>query len=213
MAIKIAFVGGNEMCLNLIKYIEKVPSFQIVMVADQFRDSPALRYASERQLRVTTNILEAVKYPDLDVLMELTSNQREVTEIVKENLLHKTAYFNSAQSEMLFTIFASIINNEFLKIEERFIHNIKDIKKSITDFATITKNIDILAINASIEAARAGEAGKGFAVVASSIKDLVKNSRDTLQYIKIVLEKLTLIHKDMKETRGALKHGRDEEAE
>lgn len=210
MATKIAFIGGGEACLSLLKFIEKVSEFDIVLITDQFRDAPAMRYASEKQIRISTNFLDAVNFPEVDVIIELTGSPEEMIQTINTHKQEKTIFLNSHQANILYIIFSAIINNEFLKIEESFMRNIKDIKKSITDFALITKNIDILAINASIEAARAGEAGKGFAVVASSIKDLVKNSRDTLQYIKSVLEKLSVIHRDMKETRSNL-HTEDDD--
>ncbi|MNN48648.1 Methyl-accepting chemotaxis protein McpA [compost metagenome] len=47
----------------------------------------------------------------------------------------------------------------------------------------ITKQINILALNASIEAARAGEHGKGFAVVAEEVRVLAEQSRSATEEI------------------------------
>ncbi|HOW51824.1 MAG TPA: methyl-accepting chemotaxis protein [bacterium] len=211
MTMKIAFVGGGDATLAFLKFLEKIPgAAEVMIVTDEFRDAPALRYAAERQLRVSTNHLDALKQPDLDVLFEIADSRADILALIREHLPKRTTLITSDQARVLYRLLSAVIEGEFSSIEERFMHNIKDIKKSIADFSTITKNIDILAINASIEAARAGEAGKGFAVVASSIKDLVKNSRDTLQYVRSVLEKLTLIHKDMQDTRKALKPKGDE---
>ncbi len=211
MATKISFVGGGQTCLKFVKFLEKVPNFEISIIADQNRDAVAMRYAAEKQMRITTNIIDAVKFPEINCIIETTGGRPDIVDLIKQNISEKVVYINSAQSEMLSAIFSGIINTEFESLEQSFMVNIKNIEKSITDFNNITKNIDILAINASIEAARAGEAGKGFAVVASSIKDLVKSSRDTLQYVKSVLEKLTLIHRDMQKTRVEL--NQDSQAE
>lgn len=213
MSFKIAFVGGGNTALKFIKFIQKVPEFEIAIVTDISRDAPAMRYASEKHIRISTNNMDAVKFPDINVLIEMTGKNPEVINLIHQNLDEKVTFFDSDQADVLFKIFSNVIDTQFQLLEERFLKNIKDMEKSITDFHNITKNIDILAINASIEAARAGEAGKGFAVVAFNIKDLVKNSRDTLQYVKSVLEKLTHIHKDMKETRTSLKETDDIEDE
>ena len=210
MTMKIAFVGGGDATLAFLKFFEKIPSAEVMIVTDEFRDAPALRYAAERQIRISTSYIDAIKHPELDLLIEIADSRGDILALIREHLPKRTTLITSDQARVVYHLLSSVIEGEFSAIEDRFMRNIKDMKKSIADFSTITKNIDILAINASIEAARAGEAGKGFAVVASSIKDLVKNSRDTLQYVRSVLEKLTLIHKDMQDTRKALKPKGDE---
>ncbi len=210
MNTKVAFIGGGEQTLAFLRFLEKVPTIEVVIVTDEFRDAPALRWAAERQIRISTNYLDAAKYPETDVLIELAESRPDLMTLIKEHLPKRAILITNDQAEFLYTILSAVVEGEFASVEDRFLRNIKDIQKSIGDFATITKNIDILAINASIEAARAGEAGKGFAVVATSIKDLVKNSRDTLQHVRTVLEKLTTIHKDMQETRKSLKRSDEE---
>ncbi len=210
MNTKVAFIGGGEQTLAFLRFLEKVPSIEVVVVTDEFRDAPALRWAAERQIRISTNYLDAAKYPETDVLIELAESRPDLMALIKEHLSKRTILITNEQARFLYAILSAVVEGEFSSVEDRFLRNIKDIQKSIGDFAAITKNIDILAINASIEAARAGEAGKGFAVVATSIKDLVKNSRDTLQHVRTVLEKLTTIHKDMQETRKSLKRPEEE---
>jgi len=202
--MKIGFIGGGKFAYTLMSFIEKIPAFEIVIIADVFRDAPAMKHAMENKIRTSTNIMDVINHPEIECLIEVTGKRGEVMDKISANLSDKVIFIDTDIASVMFTIFSKIIENEFQNLEESFMANIKDIENAISDFATITKSIDILSINASIEAARAGDAGKGFAVVASSIKDLVKNSRDTLQYVKSVLEKLTLVHKDMQEIRSTM---------
>ncbi len=210
MTTNIGLIGGSKSCLSFIKFLKKVPDIEVAVVTDTNRESVAMKYAADEQLRTTTNLLEALNVPELNCILNLSEKNLSVSETIEKNLPPNVLFIDREASDLIRLIFSGIIDTEFKSLEESFMTNIKDIQKSITDFASITKNIDILAINASIEAARAGEAGKGFAVVASSIKDLVKNSRDTLQYVKTALQKMTVIHKDMKSTREELKEEEEE---
>ena len=113
-------------------------------------------------------------------------------------------FVSREQFSFIYDAVTALISTRYSLVEEDFLANTKEIKKAISDFGVITKNIDILAINASIEAARAGESGKGFAVVASNIKDLVKSSREMLTHIKSILEKFTKTHQQMIDLREGI---------
>ncbi len=71
--------------------------------------------------------------------------------------------------------------------------NNNDLKKENESFARITKNVVMLAINASIEAARAGEQGRGFAVVADGVRDLAATSEKLAQNFQNNLFKNDLV--------------------
>ncbi|MBV4419430.1 methyl-accepting chemotaxis protein [Clostridium tyrobutyricum] len=69
--------------------------------------------------------------------------------------------------------------------DSKAVNKINELTESIID---ITKQTDLLALNASIEAARAGEAGKGFTVVADEVKKLAQESGETANNIKNIVD-------------------------
>ncbi len=75
--------------------------------------------------------------------------------------------------------------------------NTSSIRQILDVLASITKQTNILSLNAAIEAARAGAAGKGFMVVADEIRKLANQSR---QSIAIVGEITESIQSDIDET-------------
>ncbi len=71
--------------------------------------------------------------------------------------------------------------------ETKVIGEIVEVSKAISAIAGQT---NLLALNASIEAARAGEAGKGFAVVAEEINQLSNTTRNEIDKVNELVEKV-----------------------
>lgn len=60
----------------------------------------------------------------------------------------------------------------------------------VSTIFNITKQIQILSLNASIEAARAGEHGRGFAVVAEEVRNLAEQSKIATEDISLYLQSI-----------------------
>jgi len=85
-----------------------------------------------------------------------------------------------------------VMNERSLKIGE--------VVQGITD---ITKQIQMLSLNASIEAARAGEHGRGFAVVAGEVRKLSEQSHHATEQIR---EFLLSLQEDMNRSVAEMNH-------
>jgi len=78
------------------------------------------------------------------------------------------------------TILQNTLNNIDITVAgniDKILSKIKDLEAHQNALTGITRNINLIAINASIEAATAGQYGKGFAVVADAIQKLADKSK------------------------------------
>ncbi len=86
---------------------------------------------------------------------------------------------NMSESMSAISKIASDTNASFRVLEQRS----KDISKVVKVITDLSKQTNLLAINAAIQASRAGEAGKGFAVVANEIRRLAESSEKSAKEI------------------------------
>ncbi|BCY13534.1 methyl-accepting chemotaxis protein [Actinoplanes sp. L3-i22] len=86
---------------------------------------------------------------------------------------------------------------EKVRALERSVGEIADVNAIIASLADQT---NLLALNATIEAARAGEIGKGFAVVASEVKDLARETADSVERVNKVITAIVAETDDVAQT-------------
>lgn len=200
---RIAFAGVGSEHLKIVKFIHQIPEYEISLIADENSSSEGMKFAVEKQIPVTTNLNEVLKTANVDIIAVLYPGTELFNHFVSSARPSQTV-INSDHLVFIYDFVSSMINSKYLDIENHFSTNIKDIARAIDNFGLITKNIDILAINASIEAARAGESGKGFAVVAANIKELVKNSRELLGEVKNIIENFRTTQQSMETFRETI---------
>lgn len=91
---------------------------------------------------------------------------------------------------------------------DKLVNQSKDISRITHSITEISKQTNILSLNAAIEAARAGAAGKGFAVIADEVRQLSVQTNDSSVHISRIIQELQAGMEDfqghMMETRDSL---------
>ncbi|MCH4898455.1 methyl-accepting chemotaxis protein [Pseudomonas sp. CH235] len=84
---------------------------------------------------------------------------------------------------------ADEVSKAVTEVEELAV-NSEQIGSVLEVIRSIAEQTNLLALNAAIEAARAGESGRGFAVVADEVRNLAKRTQDSVEEIRVVIERI-----------------------
>ena len=95
----------------------------------------------------------------------------------------------------------SKLGMELVELTEGIARETESVRTLLSEIGGISKQTNLLALNAAIEAARAGEAGRGFAVVADEVRDLSSRTNDFSQQIVTLVDR---VQTNVRQTEEAL---------
>ncbi|MGB3465757.1 MAG: methyl-accepting chemotaxis protein, partial [Cyclobacteriaceae bacterium] len=107
---------------------------------------------------------------------EVSSSMEDMVDHIKEN-----AAFAKQTEELTDSIMDYV--SEAKKSVDDTIASLKNVIGKISVISDISRQTNILSLNAQVEAARAGDAGKGFSVIAGEVRKLAERSHDSASEI------------------------------
>ena len=147
------------------------------------------------EINITLNNLQK---NTLNVFKEIQHNIHNLdTYIYSIKLLNKEIDYMNETVQKLFSLYTSTrseanIGKNLLKEQKEILKDLDEnsnkIQKIVKFIQDISKQVNLLSLNASIEAARAGDAGKGFAVVADEISKLSNRIDQNVKEIQTIVE-------------------------
>ena len=147
------------------------------------------------EINITLNNLQK---NTLNVFKEIQQNIHNLnTYIYSIKLLNKEIDYMNETVQKLFSLYTSTrseanIGKNLLKEQKEILKDLDEnsnkIQKIVKFIQDISKQVNLLSLNASIEAARAGDAGKGFAVVADEISKLSNRIDQNVKEIQTIVE-------------------------
>ncbi|MHA6529697.1 methyl-accepting chemotaxis protein [Paenibacillus sp. BAC0078] len=150
-----------------------------------------------------------------ELLQELEREVHEITDHTDVMLTtSETANRNTRKGSETVTALREISQqsrtsiNKVYEALEKLVQQSGDISRITNSITEISKQTNILSLNAAIEAARAGASGKGFAVIADEVRHLSVQTNDSSIHISRIISELQISMADfqqyMLETKKSL---------
>ena len=184
-----------HICSNSLAESSQSISTSSLALMECVEDNAATTEELSAGIISTNSAIEAVGH-EIGTISEMVVKIEDKVQDSNENSEHLLKVFTEVRETAEQTLETSV---EKIRITKQDIEQavtqlnslikINEMAKQIMD---ITRQTNLLSLNASIEAARAGEAGRGFAVVASEIGGLAHGTSKTAAEIQQVVEESNL---------------------
>ena len=191
-------------------------SVQVQGVVDLREDAEAIITAKDHGI-FTTNAMEALFEKEMDLVIEVTGNEKVLQKISELNTGNVDIMCSKSAALMMNLVDQGEVLNQNLESHIQEVNHLSDnLENFIADTVgniqktdeivrymnKVANQTNILGLNASIEAARAGESGRGFAVVAKEVQSLANNNDTLAEEINSILGK---IKEDVESTHAMVK--------
>ncbi len=180
--------------LDTIKILNQISSHHQELVLETQKNSEDIE-AEFSEINITIKNIQKNTESVYNLTQKNIDNLNSFIYSIK--LLNKEIDYMNDTVQKLYSLYTSTrseanIGKNLLKDQKEILkeldENSNKIQKIVKFIQDISKQVNLLSLNASIEAARAGDAGKGFAVVADEISKLSNRIDQNVKEIQSIVE-------------------------
>ncbi|MFZ5994824.1 MAG: PAS domain S-box protein [Thermodesulfobacteriota bacterium] len=138
--INTVIVGGGPGCKAVLELFERVEILKTSVqgVADINAEAPGMKYAKEKGLLTTTDYHEFYTLPNLDLIIELTGNDRVLEEILQTKPAH-VKVMDHVTARLFWDVIQ--IEEQKIKMEEKYLTE-KQLSEAREKYEVLLENIN-----------------------------------------------------------------------